>query len=160
IEVVRKPTVAVLSTGDELVAPGGALAPGRVYDSNGAIIAAAVAEAGGEPVPFGAFPDDEAALERAMRAALAACDMVVLSGGAPRAGGDPSHRSVSKLGAVLAHGVAPKPGKPLCLAVIDGKPLVVLPGFPTSAIFTFHAFVAPVIRARAGLKAEAARSIE
>src|SRR5262249_36566251 len=58
VEVVPKARVAVLSTGDELVAPGGALAPGRVYDSNGAIIAAAVAEAGGEPVPFGAFPDD------------------------------------------------------------------------------------------------------
>jgi putative molybdopterin biosynthesis protein len=61
---------------------------------------------------------------------------------------------------VLVHGVALKPGKPLCLAVIDGKPLAVLPGFPTSAIFTFHAFVAPVIRARAGLPPEAASSIE
>ena len=59
VEVVRRPKVAVLSTGDELVPPGGALAPARVYDSNGAIIAAAVVEAGGEPVAFGAFPDDE-----------------------------------------------------------------------------------------------------
>src|SRR5262245_13108049 len=162
VEVVRKPTVAVLSTGDELVAPGGALAPGRVYDSNGAIIAAAVAEAGGEPVAFGAFPDDEVALERAMRAALADCDLVVLSGGTSKGAGDLSHRIVSKLGkpGILVHGVALKPGKPLCLAVCDGKPLVVLPGFPTSAIFTFHAFVAPVIRARAGLAPEAARTIE
>jgi putative molybdopterin biosynthesis protein len=160
IEVVRKPKVAVLSTGDELTAPGSALAPARVYDSNGAIIAAAVAEAGGEPVPFGAFPDDEAALERAARAALAACDLLVLSGGTSKGAGDLSYRIVSKLGEVLVHGVALKPGKPLCLATINGKPLAVLPGFPTSAIFTFHAFVAPVIRARAGLAAEAARSIE
>jgi putative molybdopterin biosynthesis protein len=160
IEVVRKPKVAVLSTGDELVAPGGTLAPARVYDSNGAIIAAAVAEAGGEPVPFGAFPDDETALERAMRAALASCDMVVLSGGTSKGAGDLSHRIVAKLGDILVHGVALKPGKPLCLAVIDGKPLVVLPGFPTSAIFTFHAFVAPVIRARAGLAPQAARVVE
>ena len=160
IGVVRKPKVAVLSTGDELAAPGKALAPARVYDSNGAIIAAAVAEAGGEPVSFGAFPDDEAALERAVRAALAACDIVVLSGGTSKGAGDLSHRIVSKLGEVLVHGVALKPGKPLCLATIDGKPLAVLPGFPTSAIFTFHAFVAPVIRARAGLAAQATRSIE
>jgi putative molybdopterin biosynthesis protein len=160
IEVVRRPKVAVLSTGDELVAPGGVLAPARVYDSNGAIIAAAVVEAGGEPISFGAFPDDEAALEGAMRAALDACDMVVLSGGTSKGAGDLSHRIVSKLGDLLVHGVALKPGKPLCLAVIDGKPLAVLPGFPTSAIFTFHAFVAPVIRARAGLPPEAARSIE
>jgi molybdopterin molybdotransferase/putative molybdopterin biosynthesis protein len=159
---VRRPRVAVLSTGDELVPPGGALAPARVYDSNGAIIAAAVAEAGGEPVPFGAFPDDEIALERAMRAALADCDLVVLSGGTSKGAGDLSHRIVSKLGkpGILVHGVALKPGKPLCLAVCDGKPLVVLPGFPTSAIFTFHAFVAPVIRARGGLAPEAARVIE
>jgi len=150
----------VLSTGDELVAPGGVLAPARVYDSNGAMIAAAVVEAGGEPVAFGAFPDDEVALELAMRTALEACDIVVLSGGTSKGTGDLSHRIVAKLGEILVHGVALKPGKPLCLAVIDGKPLAVLPGFPTSAIFTFHAFVAPVIRARAGLPAEAARTIE
>jgi putative molybdopterin biosynthesis protein len=162
VEVVRKPRVAVLSTGDELVPPGGVLAPARVYDSNGAIIAAAVAEAGGEPVAFGAFPDDEATLERIMRAALADCDLVVLSGGTSKGAGDLSHRIVSKLGkpGILVHGVALKPGKPLCLAVCDAKPLVVLPGFPTSAIFTFHAFVAPVIRARAGLAPEPARTIE
>ena len=94
--------------------------------------------------------------------ALATCDMVVLSGGTSKGAGDLSHRIVSKLGApgILVHGVALKPGKPLCLAVVDGKPLAVLPGFPTSAIFTFHAFVAPVIRARAGLPPEAARTIE
>jgi molybdopterin molybdotransferase/putative molybdopterin biosynthesis protein len=162
VDVVRKPQVAVLSTGDELVAPGGALGPARVYDSNGAIIAAAVVEAGGEPVPFGAFPDNETALELAMRTALEACDLVVLSGGTSKGAGDLSHRIVSKLGhpGILVHGVALKPGKPLCLAVVDGKPLAVLPGFPTSAIFTFHAFVAPAIRARAGLPPEAARTIE
>jgi len=162
VDVVRKPSVAVLSTGDELVAPGGTLAPAQLCDSNGAIIAAAVQEAGGEPIPFGAFPDNETTLELAMRTALDACDMVVLSGGTSKGAGDLSHRIVSKLGepGILVHGVALKPGKPLCLAVVDGKPLAVLPGFPTSAIFTFHAFVAPVIRARAGLPTEAARVIE
>jgi putative molybdopterin biosynthesis protein len=160
VEVVRKPKVAVLSTGDELVAPGDTLAPAHLYDSNGAIIAAAVTEAGGEAVPFGAFPDDEAALERAMRTALSTCDMVVLSGGTSKGAGDLSHRIVGKLGDILVHGVALKPGKPLCLAVVDCKPLAVLPGFPTSAIFTFHAFVAPVIRARAGLPPQAAHVVE
>src|SRR5439155_6903127 len=128
----------------------------------GAIVAAAVAEAGGEPYPFGAFPDDEVALELAVRTALATCDIVVLSGGTSKGAGDLSHRVVSRLGppGIVVHGVALKPGKPLCLAVIGGKPLAVLPGFPTSAIFTFHAFVAPVIRARAGLPPEAARTIE
>jgi len=161
VEVVRRPRVAVLSTGDELVEPGRPLRPGGVYDSNGAIIAAAVTEAGGEPVPFGAFPDEELALELAMRNALDSCDIVVLSGGTSKGAGDLSHRIVSRLGTpgILVHGVALKPGKPLCLAVIGDKPLIVLPGFPTSAIFTFHAFVAPIIRARAGLPPEAAHRV-
>jgi putative molybdopterin biosynthesis protein len=161
VEAVRRPRVAVLSTGDELVEPGRPLRPGGVYDSNGAIVAAAVTEAGGEPVPFGAFPDEELALELAMRNALDSCDMVVLSGGTSKGAGDLSHRIVSRLGkpGVLVHGVALKPGKPLCLAVVGDKPLVVLPGFPTSAIFTFHAFVAPIIRSRAGLPSEAAKTV-
>jgi putative molybdopterin biosynthesis protein len=160
-DVVRKPKVAVLSSGDELVAPGGNLRPGLVYDSNGAILAAAIAEAGGEPVVFGAFPDDAAVLEAAMRRALAECDAVVLSGGTSKGAGDLSHQVVTRLGkpGVVVHGVALKPGKPLCLAVAEGKPVAVLPGFPTSAIFTFHAFVAPVIRALAGLAPEAARTV-
>ena len=161
VEVVRRPRIAVLSTGDELVQPGQPLRPGSVYDSNGAIIAAAVAEAGGEAVPFGAVGDDQSALERAIRTAIASCDIVVLSGGTSKGAGDLSHQVVSRLGSpgILVHGVALKPGKPLCLAVIGETPLIVLPGFPTSAIFTFHAFVAPLIRARAGLSVEAAHTV-
>jgi putative molybdopterin biosynthesis protein len=161
VDVVLRPRVAVLSTGDELVPPGETLPAAGVFDSNGAILAAAVAEAGGEPLARGAVPDDEAALEAAVRAALAETDMVVLSGGTSKGAGDLSHRVVSRLGppGILVHGVALKPGKPLCLAVIGDKPLVVLPGFPTSAIFTFHTFVAPLIRARAGLPAQSAQMV-
>ena len=161
IEVVRRPKVAVLSTGDELVEPGNSLKPAGVYDSNSAIIAAAVSEAGGEPLVFGAFPDDAAVLEKTVREAIAVSDMVVLSGGTSKGAGDLSHRVVSRLGkpGIIVHGVALKPGKPLCLAVVDDKPIIVLPGFPTSAIFTFHTFVAPVIRARAGLPPEATQTI-
>ena len=130
--------------------------------SNGAIVAAAITEAGGEPVSYGAFPDDEAVLGPAMRKALAECDMLVLSGGTSKGAGDLSHRIVPNLGrpGILVHGVALKPGKPLCLAVADQKPVVVLPGFPTSAIFTFHTFVAPVIRRLAGLPPENPHQVE
>jgi len=160
IDVVRRPKIAVLSTGDELIAPGTPLVPGAVYDSNGAIVAASVAEAGGVAVPMGAFPDDENVLRKVLREAISQCDLVVLSGGTSKGAGDFSHRIVSELGTVLVHGVALKPGKPLCLAIAEGKPVVVLPGFPTSAIFTFHAFVAPIIRAWAGLPKESAQVVE
>jgi len=159
VEVVRKPKVAVLSTGDELTMVGRPLVTGAVYDSNGPIVAASVTEAGGVAMPMGAYPDDENALKKILRKAVSECDLVVLSGGTSKGAGDFSHRIVSELGTVLVHGVALKPGKPLCLAVVEGKPVVVLPGFPTSAIFTFHAFVAPLIRAWAGLPKEAVQTV-
>lgn len=152
VAVHRRPRVAVVSTGDEIVPPGSPLPEGGVYDSNQAIVAAAVEELGGEAVPFGAVPDDEARLERVLAEALD-CDMVILSGGTSKGAGDLCYQVVSRLRnpGVLVHGVAIKPGKPLCLAVTDGTPVVILPGFPTSAIFTFHQFVAPVLRVMAGL---------
>ena len=160
VEVCRRPRVAILSTGDEIVAPGNSLPPGKVYDSNGAIVAAAVRELGGEPVELGIRPDDEAALSAAVDEGLA-CDMVILSGGTSKGAGDLCYRVISRFTdpGIVVHGVALKPGKPLCLAVTGGKPLVVLPGFPTSAIFTFHEFVAPVIRAFAGLPPERREAI-
>lgn len=160
VAVLRRPRVAVLSTGDELVAPGALPRPAGVFDSNGAIIAAAVAEAGGEAIPLGIVPDDEAALARALTEALARADLVVLSGGTSKGAGDLCYRVVSRLGRIVVHGVALKPGKPLCLAVAEGKPLIVLPGFPTSAVFTFHGFVAPLIRAMAGLADAEAETVE
>jgi putative molybdopterin biosynthesis protein len=152
VAVYRRPRVAIFSTGNEIVAPGAPLRPGAVYDSNAAIIGAAVEEMGGEPVHLGVVPDDETALAEALARALAA-DVVVFSGGTSKGAGDISYRIVGSLSdpGVVAHGVALKPGKPICLAVTRGKPVVILPGFPTSAIFTFHEFVAPVLRAYAGL---------
>jgi molybdenum cofactor synthesis domain-containing protein len=153
ISIARRPRVAVISTGDELVQPGQPLRPAAIYDTNGAIVTAAISENGGEAKFLGAIPDDEQALEAAMREALETSDMLVLSGGTSKGAGDVSHRIIARLGkpGIIAHGVALKPGKPLCLAVCDGKPVVILPGFPTSAMFTFHDMIVPVLRRMAGL---------
>jgi putative molybdopterin biosynthesis protein len=153
VDVARRLRVAILSTGDELVQPGNPLRPAAIYDTNGAVVTAAIAENGGETNFLGAVPDDEQALEAAMRSALASSDMLVLSGGTSKGAGDVSHRIIGRLGkpGIIAHGVALKPGKPLCLAVCDGKPVVILPGFPTSAMFTFHDMIVPVLRRMAGL---------
>ena len=161
VEVWRRPMVAIISTGDEIVAPGEPIRPGTVYDSNAAILAAAVEEAGGCAKPLGIGPDDETVLSRLVDDGLETCDMVILSGGTSKGAGDLCYRAISSFDdpGIVVHGVALKPGKPLCLAVTRGKPIVILPGFPTSAIFTFHEFVAPVIRTFAGLPAERAERL-
>ncbi len=161
-DVYRKPRIAVLSTGDELVHPGEALALAQVYDSNGPIVAAALEENGCIALRRGAIRDEEALLEAAIRAALKDADGVVLSGGTSKGAGDFTYRILSRFGppGIVAHGVALKPGKPLCLAVCEGKPVVVLPGFPTSAMFTFHDIVAPFFRRMAGLPAETMASVD
>jgi putative molybdopterin biosynthesis protein len=156
--VVRRPRVAIFSTGDELLAPGVPMRPSMVHDSNSTVLADAVRELGGEPVALGIVPDDDCRLDDALRRALAH-DVILLSGGTSKGAGDLSYRAVARLGrpGIVAHGVALKPGKPLCLAAVAPPrrrpvPVAVLPGFPTSAVFTFHEFVAPVIRRLAGLR--------
>ncbi len=156
VDVWRKPVVAVLSSGDEIIPPGQPMEPARVYDSNAQVLADAIREAGGEPARLGIVRDEESALRGHLRRALEFADIVLLSGGTSKGAGDVSYRVASELGdpGVVAHGVALKPGKPICLAATGGRAVVVLPGFPTSAIFTFHEFVAPVIRLLAGRDAE------
>jgi putative molybdopterin biosynthesis protein len=180
VAVVRRPRVAIVSTGDELIPPGAPMRPGLVHDSNATVLADAVRELGGEPVALGIVPDDDSCLDAVLREALT-CDAVLLSGGTSKGAGDLSYRAVARLGppGILAHGVALKPGKPLCLAAVRAKdeggrmkdekegsdssfiphpssfrtvPVAVLPGFPTSAIFTFHEFLGPVLRRLAGLR--------
>ena len=155
LSVHRRPRVAILSTGDEIVQPGEAMRPGLIYDSNGRILADAVTELGGEPLFLGAFRDNVEALQKALATALERADVVLLSGGTSKGEGDLNALVVERLEpGVIVHGVALKPGKPICLAAHGTRPVVVLPGFPTSAIFTFHEFVAPVIRSMAGLAAD------
>lgn len=152
VDVWRRPIVAILSTGDEIIAPGEPMQPSKVYDSNAQVLADAVREAGGEPLRLGIAHDDLDTLRTKVMGALTSADVVLLSGGTSKGAGDLSYRVVAALDdpGIVAHGVALKPGKPICLAATQGRPVVVLPGFPTSAIFTFHEFVAPVLRALAG----------
>jgi putative molybdopterin biosynthesis protein len=161
VPVYRRPRVAVISTGDELVQPGDPPRTGGVYDSNGAIVAAAVEELGCEAVRLGAVPDVWEA-QRDILAKGLESDAVILSGGTSKGAGDLSYEVVGGLSdpGVVVHGVAIKPGKPLCLAVTDRKPVVILPGFPTSAIFTFHQFVAPMLRLLAGMPEETHEQVQ
>ncbi len=153
--VVRRPRVAIVSTGDEIVPPGSKLGPASVFDANATTLADAVRESGGEPVPLGIVGDDPAQLEAVLELALHSSDLVLLSGGTSKGAGDLSYRTLAgETPGIVVHGVALKPGKPVCLGAVGSTPVAILPGFPTSAIFTFHEFAAPVIRKLAGLRGD------
>lgn len=160
VEALRRPRVAILSTGDEVIAPGTPSRPATVYDANATLLADAVRELGGKPVPLGIVGDDETVLNAALERGLTAADMVLLSGGTSKGGGDLSYRVLSRRSpGIVVHGVALKPGKPICLGASGTTPVAILPGFPTSAIFTFHEFIAPVLRRMSGLGPEARAEI-
>ncbi|HVG94115.1 MAG TPA: gephyrin-like molybdotransferase Glp, partial [Planctomycetota bacterium] len=153
VAVAARPRVAVLSTGGEIVSPEAPAGPGAVHDANGTILSDAVREAGGDPLPVEIVPDDAGRLAEALARAVEAADLVLVSGGTSKGGGDLVPSVVAGLGppGLVVHGVDLKPGKPVGLAVCRGTPVALLPGFPTSAVFTFHEFVAPVLRRLTGV---------
>lgn len=147
VAVARRPRVAIVSTGDEVVPPTATPGPGQVRDINSYTVAALVEQAGGAPLRFGIVPDDFATLLAAARKALAQADALVISAGSSVSTRDMTASVISQLGApgVLVHGVSLRPGKPTVLAVCDGKPVVGLPGNPVSAMVVFDLFVTPLI---------------
>ncbi len=155
VQVVRRPKVGIISTGDELIAPGDPERPAAIYDANSTLLADAVQELGAEPICLGIAADRESALELAIEQSLTQCDLLLLSGGTSKGAGDLCYRVLSRREpGIIVHGVALKPGKPICLGAVGKKPVVILPGFPTSAIFTFHEFIAPLIRRLMGRRVE------
>ena len=147
VVVYKKPKVAILSTGAEVVAPGELLPYGKIYDINAYALSAAVRESGGEPINMGIIPDKKKELIDSLRYALDSADMVITSGGVSVGPKDFTPEIVDSLGypGLLIHGVAVKPGKPLTFALIQKKPVFSLPGNPTSALFMFIIFVAPIL---------------
>lgn len=147
ITVAQRPRVALLATGDEVVAPEQPAGPGQVRDVNSYSLAGQLLRAGGVPVRRGIVPDNFAALRTAAQAALAEADALVLSAGSSVSVRDMTAEVVGGLGApgVLVHGVAVKPGKPTILAMTEGKPVFGLPGNPVSAMVIADLFVVPTV---------------
>jgi molybdopterin molybdotransferase len=142
-----RPRVAIISTGDEVVDPATlSLEPGQVRDAIAIALAALVREAGGEPESRGIVPDDRNALARALEAALATSDAVVVSAGSSVGARDETAAVVAGLGEIFCHGLAIRPGKPTLLADCDGVPLIGLPGNPRSALVVFRLVGMPVVR--------------
>jgi molybdopterin molybdotransferase len=133
VEVYEKPTVAILSTGNEIVDPGVELKPGQIYDINKFTLSTIIAEHGGVARPFATAQDTIEALEHAIDACLS-CDMLVFSGGSSVGERDLILDVLKRKGEVLFHGIAVKPGKPTVFGVVGGKPVFGMPGYPTSCL--------------------------
>jgi molybdopterin molybdotransferase len=147
-----RPRVAIVSTGDEVV-PGATerLEPGQVRDACAPALAGVVHETGGDPVLRGIVPDDADALERVLSEAVAQDDMVVVSAGSSVGARDLTADVAARLGEVVCHGLAIRPGKPTLLADCGGVPLVGLPGNPRSALVVFRLVGVPLVRVVAGV---------
>lgn len=154
VPVFRKPKVAVISTGNELILPGEELRPGKIYDINGRAITDAVRELGGEAVFLGIARDDRESLKALIEKGVECCDIVILSGGASGGIRDLTSSIIGELGEVKIHGIAIQPGKPTIIGLIDGKPVFGLPGYPTSCLTNFTLLVAPLLRKLIGRESE------
>ncbi len=151
VEVFAKPTVAILSTGNEIADPGQELKPGQIYDINKFTLSTIIAEHGGVPMPFATAQDTIDALEAAIDA-CSACDVLVFSGGSSVGERDLILDVIGRKGEIVFHGIAVKPGKPTVFGTINGKPMFGMPGYPTSCLSNAYMLLVPALREMARLK--------
>jgi putative molybdopterin biosynthesis protein len=154
VSVRRKPKVVVIPTGTEIIEPGTELKKGDIIEFNSRILGGLVSEWGGNAVRFRIVPDRFDEIKKAILDALGMGDMVVVNAGASAGSEDFTARAVRELGDVLLHGVNIKPGKPVILGWVRGKPVLGIPGYPVSAFITFQLFAKPLIYKWQGLEVE------
>jgi molybdopterin molybdotransferase len=145
IPVMRKPRVAIISSGDELIQPDQNPQPGQIRDVNSPMLFNAVLETGGDPHVLDFLPDDEEVITRVLEKAAAEFDVVILTGGTSVGEKDAMPRVISKLGSLHLHGIAVKPGKPTLFGEINGVPVFGLPGNPVAVYFIFYNLVRPIL---------------
>ncbi|MCL6612461.1 MAG: molybdopterin biosynthesis protein [Peptococcaceae bacterium] len=149
------PRVGLIPTGTELVPPGSDLKPGDIVEYNTGMFASLVEEWGGRPVRYGIVPDQYDQLRKQVEKAVEECDIVLINAGSSAGREDFTAALIGDLGTVYTHGVAIKPGKPVILGMIRGKPVVGVPGYPVSAILGMELFVRPLVYGKLGSVAPA-----
>ncbi len=163
--VRKRPVVAIIPTGDELVPPGADLKPGDLIEFNSAVLAAYIEQWGGEARPRPIVDDRFEAIEAAVREELECADIVLVNAGSSAGREDFTSSVVQKLGELLVHGVAIFPGKPTILGVCPGpeggvKPVIGIPGYPVSAVLALQEFVRPLMAYMMGAPTPEAETIE
>ncbi len=152
VEVVKIPKIAVLTTGNELVELCEELEVGKIVNSNSPMICAAIKEIGCIPIPLGIAKDNPKEIESKIEEGLRVADAVIITGGTSVGEKDYVSVVVKNLGNLIVHGVSMKPGMPTGLAVINGKPVLLLPGFPMAALLAFYTFMPKIVERLLGIK--------
>ena len=151
LEIFKKPQVSIIPTGTEIIMPHENPKEGDIIDSNSGMIAAMVTESGGVPYRCSIVPDDYQKIKETVLQETERSDMVIINAGSSAGTEDYTVHVLREIGQVIVHGVAMKPGKPVILAIVQGKPVIGLPGYPVSAYLAFENFAEPVLRIMAGL---------
>ena len=160
LPVRRKPSVAIIPTGNELVPVGSALKPGDIIEFNSLVLGGMVDEWGGEATTWQTIPDDFDRLLRAVREAVQAHDIVLVNAGSSAGSEDYTARVIESLGELVVHGAAIRPGHPVALGVAEGKPALGIPGYAVSAALTCELFVKPLIERKLGIAASARNTVQ
>lgn len=151
LEIFKKPQVSIIPTGTEIIMPHENPKEGDIIDSNSGMFAAMVTESGGVPYRCSIVPDDYQKIKETVLQETERSDMVIINAGSSAGTEDYTVHVLREIGQVIVHGVAMKPGKPVILAIVQGKPVIGLPGYPVSAYLAFENFAEPVLRIMAGL---------
>jgi putative molybdopterin biosynthesis protein len=153
VMVRRRPVVSIIPTGTELVEPGSDLKRGDIIDFNSTMLAAMATEYGAHAVQKNIVKDNAPFLRQTILDAIVDSDVVVINAGSSAGREDFTASVIAELGEVIVHGVSIKPGKPVILGIVKGRPVIGIPGYPVSAALTFTLFVKPLVYALLGLKA-------
>ena len=159
IEVYKKPSVGIIPTGTEIVEPGTELKIGDIIDFNSRTFQALVSDWGGLPNRYPIVKDDYQLIKQAVLKAVEENDMVLINAGSSAGREDYTAAIVRELGDLIIHGVAIKPGKPVVMGLIKGKPIIGIPGFPVSAFFVMDEIVKPLVYSCQGLETEAKKMV-
>ena len=159
IEVYKKPSVGIIPTGTEIVEPGTELKIGDIIDFNSRTFQALVSDWGGLPNRYPIVKDDYELIKQSVLKAVEENDMVLINAGSSAGREDYTAAIVRELGDLIIHGVAIKPGKPVVMGLIKGKPIIGIPGFPVSAFFVMDEIVKPLVYSYQGLETEAKKMV-
>jgi putative molybdopterin biosynthesis protein len=160
IAVRKKPKVAIIPTGTELVSPGEILKPGDIIEYNSVMLSGYVSEWGGEPLVMEKVADDYEKIKATIQEALTKADVVVINAGSSAGSEDYTSSIVEELGELFVHGIAIKPGKPVILGAIKDKPVIGIPGYPVSAALTMNLFIKPLLFNMQGIPLPSAEFVD